>query len=72
MPVFSKDKRINSLITFCISALAAMIMWYLCDMVWCALFHEEFHYSFQSHILPPLVFALVITVVTTSARGKQV
>ena len=68
---FSDNRFMNALLNFCAVALIAMIAWPLLDLVWCAVFQETFAYSFGSHIFPPLVFALIITMVPVLSNRKK-
>ena len=68
---FSDNKMINFILNFCAMALIAMIVWPFLDLVWCAVFQETFSYSFRSHIFPPLVFALIITMIPVLSQRRK-
>ena len=52
------------IINVILSSIVAMIIWPLMDLLFCAVFtHEEFKYTFGNHIVEPVIFMLLVTVV---------
>ena len=46
------------------TAIVAMIIWPLFDLFYCGVIeHSEFHYSVFDHIVEPIIFAIVISLV---------
>ena len=55
---------IQALVFFILTIIISLILWPLLDLLLCAfLTHSDFHYSFNNHILEPLIFSTIFTLV---------